>query len=253
MLLLAHQMLVGPLCEYVTTYCTLPTHWVTSYCLAKCVNFVSPQTEHVVFLQRGPEWPLFKHLVQHNIKVSIINTEQMTRYIAPQSGDEVPFPFELFLMSYVRSGKLFSIIDYNIENIKIWQTLFWDLRVKLECFIPFEIGPMITTKHKDIVFVGDPSSNYRQRILQRVKPTILVGCYGKERDQELYKHRILLNMHFGATYIIFEELRCLPCVLAKMVVVSENSKFDVKHPLYNFIIFAPYADLATKVAEVHAN
>ncbi len=215
---------------------------------------ISKDENHVLFLQRGPEWSLFEYLVKNDIKVSIVNTEQMTRYkIECKNGNEVPFPFDFFLMSYIRSGKLHSIIDYSLENIHIWQELFWKLNTKLHCFKPSCEEKQIQEKSKDVVFVGDANSQYRQTILLQVKPNMLTSCYGKIRDEELYKHRILLNLHFGSQYCIFEELRCLPCVLAQMIVVSENSKFDVHHPLHKFIVFVEYEKLPQKITEIKTN
>jgi len=252
MLLFAKQILFAPLCEYVQSL-NIKTHWVPTYSVFHCHVYAPETVQHVVFLQRGPEWALLEFLTHKKIKVSILNTEQMTRYIAPrQEGDEVPFPFDNFLMSYIRSGKLESIIDYTVENIKIWKMLFYNLNVHLRCFLS---RPTLITmqKTKDVVFVGDASSDHRQDILRVVEPTILVGSYGPKRDSVLYAHKILLNIHFGPTYNVFEELRCLPCVLAGMVVVSETSKFDANHPLHKFIIFANYDELAFKIEDVQAN
>ncbi len=251
-LLFAKTILYDPLCEYARAS-RWPVEWVQEYSLSECLPLViKSEAKHVIFLQRGPHTDLFQHLTTSNILVSILNTEQMTRYIAQNAGEQVFFPFDAFLMSYIQSQKLFSIIDYSTENIAIWKKCFPKLITALECFNGY--STLIDyKKNADVVFVGDVSSAYRQKIIQSMRTTVVSGIYGHKRDAIVFSHRILLNVHFGTAYTIFEELRCLPCVLNQMIVVSEESKFDQNHPLHKFIIFAPYQDLAKVVAHTLTN
>ncbi len=249
--LFAKHVLQGPLCEF-TQSVPMKTQWVSDYTLKECKPHIENCIRYVSFLQRGPSWELFAYLIKNRSKVSIVNTEQMTRYNNVVQGEEIPFPFDLFLMRYIRSGHLYSIVDYSAENMARWKALFYNLRVVLCCF-KNALTCVPPIKSKNVVFVGDTSSRYRQFILQQVKPDVLVNCYGLKRDEELYQYRILLNVHFGKSYTIFEELRCLPCVLACMVVVSEKSNIDKNHPLYPFIFFASYSKLPNQLRFVEEN
>jgi len=250
-MLFARGIVYEPLCEYVASL-KLPTYWVPSYTLEHCQQHLTTIPKQIVFLQKGPSPCLLDFLKDKIEKVWILNTEQMTRYSTnvETKNNEVPFPFEEWMMQYVRKG-LVSIMDYSQANLVIWNNLFPLLETRLCCFIP----PVVSTqKTKDVVFVGDASSPYRQQILQQLHSiTILTNKYGAVRDRELYQHRILLNIHFGPSYNVWEEIRCLPCILAGMIVVSEESLIDKQHPIYPFVVFAPYDCLLAKVQEVQAN
>ncbi len=249
----ALRVLYGPLCEYVTSL-GIPVVWVNAYTKEACVNFLC---EHVVFLQRGPEVGFFNWLTENgDRKVSILNTEQMSRFVAQSKGEEVQFPFAQFLMRFIENPGLFSIIDYSMANIAIWQRCFPLLRVELKCFLVNKKQQYQRRRISSrVVFVGDANSEHRQSVLRTVKQLQLLpfGCYGPWRDQLLYNNGILLNVHFGTSYSVFEEIRCLPCVLQQMIVISEISDLDDKHPLFPFIIFAEHEDLQKVVQETQAN
>ena len=251
-LVVALHVFFDPLCEYVHSL-HMPVLWTDCYSQASCgTQLIQQNITHVYFVQRGPHSDLLATLIENSVAISIVNTEQMTRFVAQNAGEEVFFPFDAFLITYIRQNVLRSIVDYSFENINIWKQCFPDANCELRCFsIPPVVNDVCKSKH--VAFVGDASSSYRQKIVTATKATVLTNTYGARRDVELYSHRVLVNVHFSPLYCVFEEIRCLPCVLNKMIVVSEDAKLDTDHPLYKFIIFAPYAQLASAVADALAN
>jgi hypothetical protein len=47
--------------------------------------------------------------------------------------------------------------------------------------------------------------------------------YGEERDKELAKCKILLNIHAFSDYNVFENARCEPWLAIGVPIISENS------------------------------
>jgi hypothetical protein len=213
--------------------------------------------KEVVFVQMAPDINLLFQLLDRKIKVWILNTEQLSRltHKTEEKTDAVTFHFEEWLLCYIRPQRRVSIMDYSAANMHIWKKLFPDLECKLVPYIPLPLfgvqppNPTMTLSSQPVAFVGDTNSRYRQEILDSLgdKVKVISSTFGARRDHLLSQAQILVNIHFGPSYTIFEELRCLPCVLRKMIVVSERSQFPKDHPLYPFIIFAPYQRLAQAV------
>ena len=228
--------------------------WVESYNPVYCS--VDAHVKEVVFVQMAPDINLLFQLLDRKIKVWILNTEQLSRltHKTEEKTDAVAFHFEEWLLCYIRPQRRVSIMDYSAANIQIWKKLFPDLECKLVPYIPLplfgvQLNPSPDLSSQPVAFVGDTNSSYRQEILESLgdKVKVISSTFGARRDHMLSQAQILLNIHFGPSYTIFEELRCLPCVLRKMIVVSERSQFPKDHPLYPFIIFVPYQRLAQAV------
>ena len=61
--------------------------------------------------------------------------------------------------------------------------------------------------------------------MQKIRKTVpidIVAGWGQERDQELFKHKILVNIGLSHDRMIFEALRCYRCLFNKMIVISET-------------------------------
>ena len=269
-LLFARRITSPQLAEYANSF-AMRVVWVQIYTTFYCVQHIDQDVTDIYFMQTGPFDELVAYLAQRGITMHLINTEQMSRLVEQknandsddaghdcETAEQVPFPFDMYVFRYLQGPQPIcaSVTDYSAENLRLLETSVSacvDLRI--HCFTPNVSHPPPTTSAVNgAVFVGDASSRYRKHILDQLPETrILSQTFGAKRDGILQACKVLLNVHYGPTYCIFEELRCLPCILSKIIVVSEDSRLDKAHPMSRFIIFAPYHKLVTKVKDVLQN
>jgi hypothetical protein len=91
---------------------------------------------------------------------------------------------------------------------------------------------------------------YRQNILDQLKAKgievlILDGDYSLNRDVQIGKSKLLLNIHYDTTYKVFETIRCEPWLSSGFPVISETSLDDDPRA-----INVSYTNLVDKVCEV---
>jgi len=151
----------------------------------------------------------------------IYNTEQLT----------IPRNLEQIILS-VNFNPRVEIWDYSQVNIKI-------LYEKGICakFVPLNSPTWYVEKLKmfrilsskefeyDIGFSGSPSPR-REAVLNALRPTFRVlhtMKWGDERDKELSKCRILINIHYSTEHQIFETARCEPWLQVGVPIISELS------------------------------
>ena len=176
----------------------------------------------------------------------LLNTEQYTRdHYKNQS-------LELL-------NKGFKIINYSLENIKLLNyhpNLYYlpyqynDSEInKLKKFM------LSNEKKYDVVFCGSIDDSKRKKIVDElvnrgINVHVVNGKWDIERDIEISKGKILLNIHYNDNYNIHESIRCDRWNMAGMVVVSEKS-FDIDLvDMNNLIIYEDYDNLVDKVIDV---
>ena len=254
-MLFARKITEPQLQEYVACFKdTCEIVWVDNYTPIKCLPFIKSK-KSVYFMQIGPSMELATILSEMDVPMHLVNTEQITRLAVENKQEEVPFPFEEFVLRYLRGKNPIcrSVIDYSAENIALLEPhISNQVTCRLKCFLPpLQQTPQEWNKTRDIVFVGDTSSQRRKTILSQLPDVhILQNTFGQLRDTLLFTCKVLVNIHYGPSYMVFEELRCLSCVLAKTIVVSEYSLLDKRHPICKFIVFASYDTLVDTVKKV---
>ena len=119
--------------------------------------------------------------------------------------------------------------DYSLANIKILEK--HGIKAK---YMPLKTtGPYLKklkdftghTKIYDIGFNGTISPR-RKTILDKLATSFSVftsTSWGDQRDMELAKCRVLVNIHYDTKYMIFESARCEPWLAAGVPVISELS------------------------------
>lgn len=106
-----------------------------------------------------------------------------------------------------------------------------------------------------MALIGNLTRNARRRQIydalrgQGVDITNVTG-FGVDRDAVVYQHRILLNIHADRDYTVFEELRCTPCVLNEMLIVTETCSNLDGYPHRDRVIEAPYDELVATVCRI---
>jgi len=78
----------------------------------------------------------------------------------------------------------------------------------------------------DIGFNGSPSPR-REKVLSSLRAegfkVLHSTSWGEERDKELGKCRILINIHYSTDHLIFETARCQPWLQVGVPIISELS------------------------------
>lgn len=192
----------------------------------------------IIFVQ-GINEKCKKTMEENNKKIFVLNTEQLTN-----AKKQI----------YIRN--INNIVDYSIENIYYLNENF---EKKNTFFFPYGYnGNEIYNFEKinDICIIGD--SQRRQNIINLFNSndlnlTHINKTFGLLRDENLFSHKILINVHYEYNYMIHESIRCDRCVFNKMIVISEKSQNNDKLLLKDFVIFVDYDKIFEKVKEVLEN
>jgi hypothetical protein len=128
---------------------------------------------------------------------------------------------------------------YNLEEVKLLSDLYKNT--------------------EKIYHIGMISVNSRRRLyicqcLSRLGLKVnIINKWGIDREKEMAKCHILLNVHFSDEYKIFEEIRCLRWWFAGVPIISENSLYMEKLDIYPYIIWSPYNNLINTVTDYFKN
>ena len=149
------------------------------------------------------------------------------------------------------------LIDYSPENIYLlvkiprrkfllrYQYLSREVDA-LKSWIPEK--PLV-----DVVFVGTMSPK-RGQIIDALRAKGITVCivqgWGEQRDRELVKGKLLLNLHFHETYGVYESIRCDRLIFSGMMVVTEKSLHQDKNDINELLFIAEYKNIVSKVEEI---
>jgi len=177
----------------------------------------------------------------------ILNTEQLTG-VGEKWRDQLTGWFESGL----------EIWDYSPANIEVIKALGAE---KVRCLpIGFqkELQRIDITVEQDIDVLFYGSINERRRdILNQIEAKglnlkVLMGVYGKERDQWIARSKVILNHHFYESQI-FEIVRVSYLLTnAKAVVAEVNPETVIEDRFRKGVIDVPYAGLVDAVCDLVA-
>jgi len=148
------------------------------------------------------------------------NTEQLSRAGAP----------EIFI-PVSQNPNCKEVWDYSKANVDIWKK-FGINAIHVPPVVPDHFLEKLKEYRKagqiyDVGFSGHTNErrlNIRDRLNQLGYNThFLYETFGEERDIELAKCKILLNIHAADDYQIFESLRCEPWLAIGVPIISEHS------------------------------
>jgi beta-1,4-mannosyl-glycoprotein beta-1,4-N-acetylglucosaminyltransferase len=177
--------------------------------------------------EESPERILPVHIGNETVTQSAIlyNTEQMTR------ADELAKILKTAANPFVK-----EVWDYSAENCRILAAK-GIVAKHVPLVSPAGYVQQIKDLRKDVIydvgFCGHVCWNIvcrRQVILNKLRDVGIsvhfVTKYGLERDKELAKCRVMLNVHLGEEWKIFEQVRCDVWLRAGVPVISETSLDD---------------------------
>jgi hypothetical protein len=188
-----------------------------------------------------------KKIIPHS---SIINTEQLTRRSELTK-----------MVSYINKG--YKIIDYSIGNIKILNT--YNFPKNTIFYLPYqvnteEIQEKNNSRPFDMCSITPESSTHRKYVYYTIKSfelTTITPVYGflLERDNEILKHKMLLNIHFNPSYSTYESIRCDRLIFNKVIIFSEKSlEGSIPEDIRPYVIeFESLNDAYTKLEMIMKN
>jgi hypothetical protein len=235
------EYLMSCMHNFGSTYKTSELRWVDTYdCFITCTA-----NTDVVFVQSGPSERLYTALSCANIY--ILNTEQTT-----QISTTTPVNFNFAGILTQMRHKDIGCIDYSAVNLRKIRQHVPSLRnSKLWPYLPNpEECCSFEPKSKDVAFIGCLSSRRQLTIdlLRQAGVSVTVITeWGAVRDNHLWQHKVLVNIHFADNYQVFEEIRCNRCLFNQMLIVSEDSLLDEEHPVKEFVFFRPYMELVAQI------
>lgn len=194
---------------------------------------LAPQREYPIVLNSCNNLPN---------KFIIYNTEQLTRANCLNH-----------IIELSKNNSCMEIWDYSIANIEI--LLKHNIRAR---HVPPKMPEPYLLKLQSFRTVGQTYdvgfngsiSKKRIDILNSIsergfKVYLINGVFGEERDKELAKCKILLNIHYANDYQVFESARCEPWLAIGVPVISENSLDNDPR-----CINVSYNDIVNKTIEV---
>ena len=205
-------------------------------------NFIYEDSNNYIFVQDIPSNLLCIFNKKQNIY--LLNIEQLS----------CESKFNRHLLPYYNYQHI-NIIDYSYANLTYYNNF-----KNNKYILPYKINYneiYNTNKQKDICLIADIVPINRQIIIDALKAkniiVDIISGYGKKRDEELFKYKILLNISFQKDFNIFESIRCDRCVYNKMIVISDKKKNNEKHHLKDYVIFEEYENIPDKVVDVINN
>jgi len=172
----------------------------------------------------------------------ILNTEQLTG-VGEKWRDQLTGWFESGL----------EIWDYSPANIEVIKALGAEKVRYLPIGFQKELQRIDITVEQDIDVLFYGSINERRRdILNQIEAKglnlkVLMGVYGKERDQWIARSKVILNHHFYESQI-FEIVRVSYLLTnAKAVVAEVNPETVIEDRFRKGVIDVPYAGLVDAV------
>lgn len=202
------------------------------------INNIINKNQLLIFIQ-GIPYDLH-HLIQNN-KYFILNIEQLCNHKK---------------IKYIANEQ--NIIDYSVENLILAQT---KLNIPNLFYFPYGYNPNEIhnfEKTKNMAIIANYKNIRRCKIMNDLASlncefTNIDGTFSERRDNILFRHKILVNIHFDQNYMIHENMRCDRCIFNKMIVISEKSLFDDKLPLAKFMILVNYDELVETTINVINN
>lgn len=112
----------------------------------------------------------------------------------------------------------------------------------------------------DIGFIGTISIKRKKlldELVERGLKVNIIKSFGEERDREISKCKIIINIHFNDNHKILQYFRCSRIVFNKIPIISENifecDELDINKEVLKFITFEEYDKLVNKVINILEN
>jgi len=197
----------------------------------------------IIFMQTLPDIPNIPNILNN---IYMLNTEQFQRL------EESLNNMQVNTMNNIK------IIDYSKTNIDCIKSIFTKNKFFYMPYLVNHNEIYNYDKIYDIAYIGHfvNEKSYRMTIINSLKKlgvqTNEIKGYTIERDNLLFRYKILLNIHYEKKYNIFEQIRCNRCIFNKVIVITEKS-IDIDFELKEYIIESDYDNLVDTTINVINN
>ena len=221
-----------------------------------------------IFISYIPNLNYINFKNEHNniINLFYLNTEQLTR-VEIRCFIENNLRVLLNMSKSIDNLKI-NILDYSLQNIKLFNELSIIREFNLSDIhhIPYQYNEKEINKLKkltnnvkkeyDFSFCG-LFSDYRIKIFNELiknntRINVIRSWYN-ERDLEICKSKVLLNIHYNKNYNIYESIRCDRWIFSGNLVLTENSYDDESNDLKDFMICTDYENLTNQASKIIKN
>jgi hypothetical protein len=145
-----------------------------------------------------------------------------------------------------------NVVDYSYENISLYN----EQNKKNIIYFPYYV-PKKEIYNYDKVYnvctVGNLTDRRKKMIEKIPGINVISNLYGQERDELLFRHKILVNIHAHEYFQIHESIRCDRCVLNKMIIITEKSIKYEENFLYKYMIYVDFDEIPDKIKDVTDN
>ena len=193
---------------------------------------------------------IFMFMIPENLELKqnmyLCNTEQLTRH-----------KWKKYVCELLNKG--IKILDYSEENIHMMSECSNDISRFNIFHMPYQVNEseiLNLNKISDVCIVGSKNDRrvkiYKELKKRGVKVNYVFG-WNDERDKKMFKHKILLNIHYDDNYNITEQMRINRCIFNKMLVISVPSDHKEYLSLKKYIIFSNYDTIVEKTIHILKN
>ena len=213
------------------------------------------ETVHCALLELGYDSVLTSRTNYPDRQHIIFGSNLLPFYHPPLSSNSILYNLEqIFVGSpWLHPGLLdifrqYPVWDYSESNIK----QLAQLGITNVQYVPIGYVPQLTRippaeEDIDVLFFGTLNDRRRNIIKSLgengVKTQVLMGVYGKERDQFIGRSKIVLNIHYYETQI-FEIVRVSYLLANRRFVISESGCDPVEEGAFSSgVVFAGYDGL----------
>jgi hypothetical protein len=198
---------------------------------------IDPNTQYY-FCQSIPE-----RFENTNANLNLINTEQLT----------TDKEHQIAVLNRLAQGV--RVIDYDhYQSLSTESAIHSYLPYQFHESEDYQLQHWLQAPKIYDVAVCSLGSPRRQQIWSQLESRGLKLCsvvgWRDHRDRQIAQAKVLINIHYGDDYQIFEHFRCDRWILAGQLVVSESSLSDDLLDHKDLIILSNYDDLVDKVCDV---
>jgi hypothetical protein len=225
--------------DYIESIKIIITHKLILFSNVNSINITDDK--NYIFIQSIPDI-ICRNIMPEQKNIYLINTEQMK-------------PSWILDMKLRKYPENVTMIDYIDSNLKYYESKY------KKYMLPYQVNDneiYNITKTKSICIIGDNNiPPRRQHIIDELKkrdiPVTIVSGFNKQRDYDVFQHKVLLNIGYTDEYNKMESIRCDRCIYNKMIVISDNKEDSDNYYLKEHIIFEEYQNIANKVVDILNN
>lgn len=138
------------------------------------------------------------------------------------------------------------VIDYSLGNMRYVQRPNY-------FYIPYMINPdeiFDYEKTKDVIILAPGK---KRSAMANILGATYFGGWGIERDNELFRYKILVNIHAYNDRTVLEEIRVNRCIFNKMIVITEPCDNLSYYDFSKYVIECEYDTIPKMVESVLNN